>query len=80
MIKLFNPIANAIAEHGTIDGIAMLEVENRGPRKIGWKHSKWPALFSPRATPIPSSKVHALNHEEEQATLVGGSLPVTNEG
>jgi hypothetical protein len=64
LVKLFDPIANAIAEYGTIESVAILEVEVKSPKKIGWRHSKWPALFTPRANPIPSDKISI--HEDKQ--------------
>ena len=56
-VKLFNHIATKVAEYGTIDDVAMLEIEHTRPRQISWNHSKWPSLFQQRAIPLPSDKV-----------------------
>jgi len=85
LIKLFNPIADAIAEYGTIDDIAILEVEAKGPRKITWRNPVWPDLFKARAIAIPSDKVTLLNHDGRRdntgprlrdaiSTTVGGEI------
>ena len=68
LVKLFDPIANTIVKYGTIESIAILEVELKGPRKIGWKNSKWPALFRPRAVPIPSSTITL--HEDNSSVIM----------
>jgi len=70
LVKLFDPIANAIAEYGTIESVAMLEVEVNGLRKIGWRHSQWPALFKSRAYPIPSDKVSVHQDKRDDFFVV----------